>query len=507
MPAYSTPGVYVTETQLASLITPTVGGTAAVFFGEAARGPVAATLIQDWTTYKTLYGDLENAYDLGYAVYHYFANGGRACYVVRVVDTTATAAANAAVPFYPTGNANASATLFGVTASSPGTWGNSLAVAISAGNVATADGVYGTFNVIVSLGGTEVERWTEVTLDPNGSRYVEAVINNYSRYVTVGSVSTAAADVDLDWFTGSNALAGAVQGTIADSDYTAALTALDVISGTLILNAVGKTSSTIISAFGAKAQSRGDSFLIIDPSATDVDFADLQATAANYAALSGGGYAAHYVPMLKMVDPVKSGPGAVRTTYPGGAVAGLMVRTEVERTVAKAPAGYSSDIRGALGLAIPLTDTQIGTLYDGSPQVNCFKAIPGGGITVFGARTLSKTNPDKFISVRRTLNYIKYNVKDLTQFAVFEPNDRNLWERLNLAVSSFLSDLWRSGALKGERASDAFYVVCDESNNTAFTIDNGQVNIQIGVALQYPAEFVVIEISQWTGGSNTVESL
>lgn len=507
MPAYSTPGVYVTETQLASLITPNVGGTAAVFFGEAARGPVAATLIQDWTTYKTLYGDLENAYDLGYAVYHYFANGGRACYVVRIVDATATVASKTGVPFYPNGSLAASASLFNVEAASPGTWGNSLAVTISAGNISTTDSAYGTFNVIVTLNGTEVERWTEVTVDPNGSRYVEAVINNYSRYVVVSNVSTAAADVDLDWFTSVNALAGAVQGTVADSDYTAALTVLDPINGTLLLNAVGKSSSTIISAFAAKAQSRGDSFLIIDPSAADVDFADLQATAANYAALSGSGYAAHYVPMLKMVDPVKSGPGAVRTTYPGGAVAGLIVRTEVERTVAKAPAGYASDVRGALGLAIPLTDTQIGTLYDGSPQVNAFKAIPGGGITVFGARTLSKTNPDKFISVRRTLNYIKYNVKDLTQFAVFEPNDKNLWERLNLAVSSFLSDLWRSGALKGERAADAFYVVCDESNNTAFTIDNGQVNISIGVALQYPAEFVVIEISQWTGGSNTVETL
>lgn len=507
MPTYSTPGVYVTEAPLTSLLTPSVGGTAAVFFGEADRGPTNATLIQDWTTYKALYGDLTSGSDLGYAVYHYFNNGGRACYVVRVVAAAATTATRAAVPYWPTGDTNASASLFSVSAISDGTWGNSLSVAVTAGNVAATATAHGTFGLVVTYNGAEVERWTELTLDPNGNRYVAAVINNYSRYITVSNVSTTAPAVTLDWNLEVWGLSTGTDGTIADSDYTAALSLLDVVEGNLLLNAVGKTSSTVISAFAAKAQSRGDSFLIIDPSASDTTFSAIQATAANFNNLAGAGYAAHYAPMLKMVDPVKTGPGAVRTTYPGGAVAGLIVRTEIERTIGKAPAGYSADIRGALGLAVPLTEAQLGTLYDGNPQVNPFKAVPGGGIVCFGARTLNKVNPDKFISVRRTLNYIKYNLKALTQFAVFEPNDANLWNSLNLVVSGFLADLWRSGALKGERSSDAFFVVCDSSNNTAFTIDNGQVNVQVGVALQTPAEFVVIEISQWTGGSNTVETL
>jgi phage tail sheath protein FI len=210
-----------------------------------------------------------------------------------------------------------------------------------------------------------------------------------------------------------------------------------------------------------------------------------------------------------MLDPSKSGPAAIRTTYPCGAVAGLIARTEAERNVAKAPAGYTAEIRGAIAPVVKLSDSQIGTLYDGTPQANTFKAVPGGGVVVFGARTLSKTSSDKFISVRRTLNHIKYNLGQLTQFAVFEPNDSALWDQLNLVTSGFLSDLWRAGALKGARSSDAFFVLCDASNNTAVTQDAGQVNVQVGVALQYPAEFIIINISQWTGGSNatTVTSL
>jgi len=50
-------------------------------------------------------------------------------------------------------------------------------------------------------------------------------------------------------------------------------------------------------------------------------------------------------------------------------------------------------------------------------------------------------------------------------------------------------------------------VVCNTTNNTTTSIDQGIVNVEVGVALQYPAEFIVINLSQWTGGSNAVESL
>jgi len=74
-------------------------------------------------------------------------------------------------------------------------------------------------------------------------------------------------------------------------------------------------------------------------------------------------------------------------------------------------------------------------------------------------------------------------------------------------VSSFLSEFYRSGGLVGDNASQAFFVVCNTTNNTTTSIDQGIVNVEVGVALQYPAEFIVINLSQWTGGSNAVESL
>jgi phage tail sheath protein FI len=62
----------------------------------------------------------------------------------------------------------------------------------------------------------------------------------------------------------------------------------------------------------------------------------------------------------------------------------------------------------------------------------------------------------------------------------------------------FLSEYKNQGGLRGANNAQAFFIKCDAENNTATTIANGEVHIQVGVALQYPAEFIVIDLSQKT---------
>jgi phage tail sheath protein FI len=135
------------------------------------------------------------------------------------------------------------------------------------------------------------------------------------------------------------------------------------------------------------------------------------------------------------------------------------------------------------------------------------KAIPGAGVIVNGARTLKKTDITKYVPVRRSLNFIKANVDALTQSAVFEPNGERLWSEISARISNFLSSFWSQGGLKGRSAADAYYIVCDATNNTNSTIEQGEVHIEIGVSLQAPAEFIVINISQFVGGNNVRENL
>lgn len=507
MANFTAPGVYVQEGPLLTFTPRSSSVSVAAFFGESERGPTSPVLIEDWSSYRRVFGDLSTTYDLGYAVYHYFTNGGRAAWVTRVVGVGAVTAYASAVPFYPTGMGGASASLFAVDATGEGAWGNGLTVEVLPGNIPATANEVPTFSVIVRLNGQEVERWLEVTADPSRNRFVELLINRSSSYIRVSNTSTAAPSADWAFASGTTALAGGVDATPVDADYVTALGKIDNVDAPLLLNAVGKSSQTVVQAVLAKAESRGDAFAIVDPSASDEDRTDIEATVASYIGAAGASYGAIYAPRLLMVDPTKTGVGAIRETFPGGAVAGLYARTEVERTVAKAPAGFNAEIRGAFGLSFPVNESDTGTLYSGNPPVNVFRAIPGGGVVVNGARTLSKRDPDLYINVRRTLNYLKRNLKQLTESAVFENNDYVLWSSLSSSITSFLNEFWQAGGLRGRSANEAFVVTCNETNNTPSTIEQGVVNVEVAVAVLYPAEFIVIQLSQWAGGSSATDNL
>ncbi len=88
---------------------------------------------------------------------------------------------------------------------------------------------------------------------------------------------------------------------------------------------------------------------------------------------------------------------------------------------------------------------------------------------------------------------------------MFEPNDLDLWQRVKRNITSFLRGLWMQGALVGATAEQAFYVLCDESNNPASSVDEGKLIVEVGIAPVKPAEFVIFRISQWQGGGATSE--
>jgi uncharacterized protein len=81
---------------------------------------------------------------------------------------------------------------------------------------------------------------------------------------------------------------------------------------------------------------------------------------------------------------------------------------------------------------------------------------------------------------------------------VFEPNDEPLWARVRQTIANFLGSVWRSGALQGATADEAFFVKCDHSTMSQDDIDKGRLICQIGIAPVKPAEFVIFRIQQKT---------
>jgi phage tail sheath protein FI len=207
-------------------------------------------------------------------------------------------------------------------------------------------------------------------------------------------------------------------------------------------------------------------------------------------------FAAFYFPWLQVFDPVSNGPVY---TPPSGHIAGIYARVDNNRGVHKAPA--NEPVIGALGLKYAISKAQ----QDGlNPEgVNCIRNL-NGNLTVWGARTLGgDANADlKYINVRRTLLFLRKSIDEGTQWVVFEPNEPGLWQKITRNITAFLTNVWRSGALFGTTAQQAFYVKCDAETNPPELRDLGQVVTEIGVAIVRPAEFVIFRISQFTAPSS-----
>ena len=196
------------------------------------------------------------------------------------------------------------------------------------------------------------------------------------------------------------------------------------------------------------------------------------------------------------MNPNASDEDIYLSVPPSGHIAGVYARVDAQRGVHKAPA--NEVILGALGLDYKVSKNQ----QDGlNPQgINCIRDL-NGNIRIWGARTIGgDANVDvKYINVRRLFLSLKDSLNEGTQWAVFEPNDPELWAKIRRNVNAYLTGVWRSGALFGTTPQEAFFVKCDEENNPSEVRDLGQVIIEVGVAPVKPAEFVIFRISQWTG--------
>lgn len=212
---------------------------------------------------------------------------------------------------------------------------------------------------------------------------------------------------------------------------------------------------------------------------------------------------AFYFPWVSAPDPAA---GFRATLFPPCEfVAGIYASTDASRGVWKAPAGIGQSLTGALGLQYVLTDAQNGLL---NPLgVNCLRQFPNIGNVVWGARTIAGNDTLgsqwKYVPIRRLALYIKSSLYAGTQWAVFEPNAEPLWGQVRLSIGTFMQGLFLQGAFAGTTPQQAYFVKCDHENNTAATTALGILNITVGFAPLYPAEFVVIQIQQMMGQNSS----
>lgn len=527
MTVYRRPGTYVEEVTFSQNIEAQgLANPLGAFVGMALRGPVdKPAFVGSWTDFTRSFGQFRSAsgaknYRLAQAVFQFFGNGGRGAWIQRVVGADA---ASATVNLKD----SAAADVLTVSAIDPGDWAvGNLYVQVTdvfptGVGGATVDG--DTFTLIVYSGGIGVgyivERWTDLSLDPSDARYALDIVNAGSAWVKLVRPVVAGGTL-LPPVTNETPVAlakpsGVVGSLDGASDptaatYAAAAESFDIIDSNLLFNVpdaydMAEADATlVINTFVTKADERGDAFVVVDvPKVAE----SVPSGAATWAlSVNGSANAAIYYPAVQIANPI---PGAGRqplTVPPGGSVIGLYHATDASRGVFKSPAGVGSALGGVVDVSKRLTNRQLDELNTASRPLNVIRPVPGSGICVMGARTCGGPSGLRYVGTRRTLLAIKKELTDRTAFAVMENNDENLWAKVTTACTVYLSGLWQAGGLKGATPASAFYVKCDGTNNTPNSISSGVLNVEIGVALQTPAEFVVIRIGQFDGGSSVTET-
>ncbi len=183
---------------------------------------------------------------------------------------------------------------------------------------------------------------------------------------------------------------------------------------------------------------------------------------------------------------------------PSGAVAGVYAMVDGTRGVWKAPANVSlASVVGVTELIDNKGQEDLNVDVVAGKSINAIRPFTGKGVIVWGARTLAgNDNEWRYVPVRRFFNMVEESVKKSTYWAVFEPNDANTWVKVRGMIENYLIQKWREGALAGATPKDAFFVRCGLGTTMdAQDILEGRMNVEIGMAVVRPAEFIILKFS------------
>ena len=486
------PGIYVQEQQYDLNPLKIDSRCLCAFAGVAEFGPVnEPVLVSGFDEYLKVFGGFDTAGVLPFSVYSYFKNGGKECVVVRIADEQ-----TARCAFYTVKKPEGQFTL---TAKTPGKWGNYITVSIWKESQES-------FSATLKFK-NKSESFIHLEYDKSSPRYFETYINEHSslcRASVCGTIEQIDPVLMKPFYGGREGLSA-----ITAKHFIGNYSGLDKYSGIGCFESRGDISLIAVpdlcvlknkndvfavqNAMISQAERFPGRFAILDiPKDLDV------VEAANWAGKLNTSCAAAYFPFIHMTDPLDATGISTVCIPPSGAVCGNIAATDSKKGIFYAPANCI--LEGAVSLSGKMTTGEQEILYDS--KINVLKYFPGRGVKIWGARTLSPDTEWKYINVRRTFSRVCASLREGTQWAVFETNDKKLWKRLVRQVSGFLLDLWRKGYFAGSTPEQGFYVRCDEELNPPENVDKGILTCEVGIAIVQPVEFFKITLTAEKDGAS-----
>lgn len=205
-------------------------------------------------------------------------------------------------------------------------------------------------------------------------------------------------------------------------------------------------------------------------------------------------FAAAYHPWLDVAAPDDHRDNLVRIN-PSPFAAAVIAARELRFGVQHGPAGEIAT--GAVRTADEVLPSQHDELH--MAGIDVFVA-ERDGIRLTGARTLSRRTELRQLSVARLMTVLRLTLEREMTWAVFEPNNPDLWAEVRRLVHDLLTRFYDAGAFRGETTKDAFFVRCDRTTTTQHDLDSGRMICLVGVAPVEPVEYILIEMALTSDG-------
>ena len=366
-------------------------------------------------------------------------------------------------------------------------------------------------NLTVSLGAVVVT-YDRLSMDPAHPRYLITIVNGDpaglldAKLIEPPPPNSVADSIPTGVAIAVSAGEDENLSALAALDFTSALATFESIDDVNFIaipdrpTAPGELMPAVQQALISHCELQADRFAVLDSDPAAPLFGAGSLEEQRRGLDSTRGYAALYAPWLRVV-PATGGPPIL--VPPSGHVCGIFARSDTTRGVHKAPA--NEIVAGALGVEQRVSLIQQGELN--LLGINIVQVFQDGGRPVlWGARTTATDTNWQYVNIRRLFLFLEESIQEGVRWAVFEPHNLALWQKLKRTLTDFLTRTWRDGALFGAKAEEAFYVRIDEILNPFSEQQLGRLNIEIGVRPSYPAEFIVVRIGIWDGGSQVTES-
>jgi uncharacterized protein len=354
------------------------------------------------------------------------------------------------------------------------------------------------FNLTVA--GATTENWQYLSMNPIHPGYWQTAVNSQLITLSLPSTPPSPTPPNPNPAVGTYPLAGGVNDdrvqdmTNINTDPNTFLNTLVPLQNVDIVAIPGNTNANVQQALVTHCETMFNRFGVLDGLAVDntPSYTILQAQYGQVR--TPNGFAAIYFPWIQVVNPLT---GVTEYWPPSGHVMGIYAQTDQAVGVYKAPANVA--IAGALGLPYLLTDAAQGPLN--LLGINILRVFPEQSQPlVWGARTTSTDSNWQYVNIRRLFIYLEQSIEQGIRWAVFQPNNTMLWGQLKRSITDFLNRVQNDGGII------SFYVRIDAALNPPATQALGQLYIEVGIQPTYPAEFIILRIGIWQGGSTVTES-